>query len=234
MNKKMKRNVQIAACCIALFVCVAANAQVTIGSGERPVTGALLDLKSQSPNSLNITSEKGGLVLPRVELQDKTTLEPFIPKSSQEWTTNQSDTKRKHIGLLVYNLKEDNFFHPGIYVWYGESWVAMKATSEFFYLPSFNLEWKDGGSVELFDVYKENYKPAAVPPATYESSTGAIVDLPGYDADPTHFDYVVTYYDPTIITIKSISPTGKMEYDKTPGVVTLPEDTYINIVMIRK
>jgi hypothetical protein len=99
---------------------------VTIGSLDNPVKAALLDLKTKNPDADNVTvenSKSGGLVLPRVQLESKTTLEPFIPKDSEEWKRKQDETKRLHVGMMVYNLKSGGVFSPGIYVWNGSEWV---------------------------------------------------------------------------------------------------------------
>jgi hypothetical protein len=107
------------------------SAQVTIGMDAPPVKAALLDLKTQeaiTPSSANdntnVTSNKGGLLLPRVKLKDKHTLEPFIPVSDPDWT-NSSATKIKevHAGLTVYNLTSNVDFVPGMYTWDGQKWT---------------------------------------------------------------------------------------------------------------
>jgi hypothetical protein len=110
------------------------QSQVTIGSGEEPGKAALLDLKTKVPGTDNVTIEvgkPGGLVLPRVQLVSETTLEPFIDKNSSEWTVsaNQNNNKKWHTGMMVYNLKNDGGFTPGIYFWDGAKWVAAKNTA---------------------------------------------------------------------------------------------------------
>jgi hypothetical protein len=101
-------------------------AQVTIGSIENPNRAALLDLKSNAPLSNNATTglNGGGLQLPRVYLTDKETLEPFIPVSDTEWQSNPADLKKKHIGLEVYNLNDNNDFKAGVYYWGGSQWQS--------------------------------------------------------------------------------------------------------------
>jgi hypothetical protein len=103
------------------------KSQVTIGIPDEPVKGALLDLKAKAADSENVTAvdgKGGGLVLARVKLKDKNTLEPFIPLNSAEWSGgNLSATKKAHVGMMVYNLYTDSYFLPGIYVWDGNIWV---------------------------------------------------------------------------------------------------------------
>lgn len=114
---------------IALYSIIPIFAQVTIGSGKEPVKGALLQLKDKEPTSTsNVTSTTGGLALPRVELVDVTTLQPFIKTTDTEWqTANQAETKRKHTGLTVFNIKENTTFQKGIYVWDGNKWTLAGA-----------------------------------------------------------------------------------------------------------
>jgi hypothetical protein len=102
------------------------KSQVTIGSSIDPVKGALLDLKTQNPDNDNVTVEadkSGGLVLSRVKLVDKNTLQPFIDTSSPDWTDN---AKKLHTGMMVYNLATNNGFSQGIYVWNGTQWEPSK------------------------------------------------------------------------------------------------------------
>lgn len=98
------------------------NAQVTIGSDQRPNSGALLDLKQESDGS----SFKG-LGLPRVILKsygipkDETSLSSTIKDATGEWD------REEHIGLMVYNVSEydicDSYtMRPGPYVWDGDKW----------------------------------------------------------------------------------------------------------------
>ncbi|GHT10560.1 hypothetical protein FACS189432_04000 [Bacteroidia bacterium] len=213
--------------------CINAHAQVTIGSLEKPVKGAILDIKSQVSDINNVTSKSGGLVLSRVDLVNKNTLEPFIKTGSAEWT---ADTKLKHTGLLVYNLKEDNsFFHPGIYVWDGDSWGPV--TGSYIQLPAFNLPWvTTSQTFNLFDeVYKKNFAPAST--VNYISSAGAgVTDFPPYDDNPANFYYVVTDYDPAVYDIISIASDGVMTYSCIGSGKPAAEgnNLRINVVMIKK
>jgi hypothetical protein len=105
------------------------QAQVTIGSGEQPAKGALLDIKEQAAGADNVTATSGGLVLPRVKLENLTTMEPFIPANDPGWTNNaQTRIKELHPGLMVYNLAANATFKPGIYIWDGARWQSSEAT----------------------------------------------------------------------------------------------------------
>lgn len=89
------------------------NAQVTIGSLDKPIDGALLDLKESG------TTTKG-LSLPRVELKeiDKLIMGTTIIKNED----NGGDQYEKHTGLIVFNVSEESPFCPGLYVWNGAQW----------------------------------------------------------------------------------------------------------------
>lgn len=106
----------IQAMLIIAFFTSSLQAQVTIGSNVQPNAGALLDLKQNTDG----TSTKG-LALPRVELSDISRLQiGTAPELSGE-------EREKHIGLLVYNTKEDlpRCLSSGIYSWNGEQWIAL-------------------------------------------------------------------------------------------------------------
>ena len=99
---------------------VSVQGQVTIGSVETPEKAALLDLKTQSPDADNATTNKGGLLLPRVKLVNPLTLEPFIVNAT-------ADEKHSHTGLTVYNVTHDETagLESGHYYWNGLMWVKM-------------------------------------------------------------------------------------------------------------
>lgn len=108
-------------------------AQVTIGSGEPPAKAALLELKDKEPEDDNITSKSGGLLLPRVGLENKTTLMPFIA-DDQNFKNNTNKIKDKHTGLVVYNLTNsfEKDLCPGTYEWTGSYWERLSKPCVFF------------------------------------------------------------------------------------------------------
>lgn len=102
---------------VLIFFTNYSYAQVTIGSDEQPLRGALLDLK-QNPDG---TSNKG-LLMPRVSLAGITDL---------TIAENSTESKNQHIGAVVYNVNkiitdEAYLLCPGIYVWNGEAWQRLK------------------------------------------------------------------------------------------------------------
>ncbi|NDV70084.1 FISUMP domain-containing protein [Dysgonomonas sp. 25] len=127
----MKKILTQAIIILALLITVTSTlrAQVTIGSGEAPNAGALLDLKEAT----NGTSKKG-LGLPRVEL---TNLKPTTPAGLAQSIGNASGSYNlnEHIGMIVYNTKEVAFNNItckmegagpiGLYVWDGGQWQLL-------------------------------------------------------------------------------------------------------------
>jgi hypothetical protein len=102
---------------------LSAGAQVTIGVGEKPNKGALLDLKEYTDPD-KTTSNKG-LLLPRVNL---TNLKPAGPDGlplSIGNTDGESWNLEDHIGLVVYNVNKcigGDQIPLGSYVWSGTEW----------------------------------------------------------------------------------------------------------------
>lgn len=176
-------------------------AQVTIGLGEKPARAALLDLKTEEPNSNNATSDKGGLLLPRVELEELISLRPFIP--DEELSTEA----KKHVGLTVYNITPVPLqnIEKGIYVWDGIRWNASTVKSgTFFYLPSFDLDISSIGpkTKKLYDdVYAKQFQKAGN--NTFVSSDNTLNQVTTI-LSANKFDYIVTEYSDDVITVDSI------------------------------
>ncbi len=107
-------------------------AQVTVGIDKPAEKAALLQIKNVevgTPSSVtdlsNATVDEngGGLALPRVHLENKNTLQPFISTLSMDWgEAAVNKIKEKHAGLMVYNLTTTGDFKQGVYVWDGTQW----------------------------------------------------------------------------------------------------------------
>ncbi|WP_029902849.1 hypothetical protein [Prevotella sp. 10(H)] len=127
----MKFKIYIKPAFIILFILCSIHSfsQVTIGNDEAPVKGALLDIKNIVPTVGNTdpskieTSQTGGMVLPRVNLEALNTLSPFVT------TPNDPDVKKIHTGLVVYNVKVNSSASlvQGIYCWDGNKWNLLIA-----------------------------------------------------------------------------------------------------------
>ncbi len=100
--------------------------QVTIGSGEPPRRTSLLQLKDQEPDAKNVTSKTGGFLLPRVELRNQKTLEPFLSLTDPDY----SEQSKGSVGLLVYNVADITDLPPGVYYWDGEKWTNLANETE--------------------------------------------------------------------------------------------------------
>lgn len=236
---------------ICSLVLLSLSAQVTIGSDQAPVRAALLDLKDKNANAQNITSESGGLVLPRVKLTNRKTLDPFIISSSDtEWNNVDVNIVKKlkddHIGLMVYNLSvsssetnEDLIFEKGVYTWDGAQWNKTKEgnvrnAEKFFYMPSFDLPLSGDPNEALeFDLYKEYEKQfTKAGNASFISSNLLMTSVPKFGRDK--LEYVITAYDGTVIKEASIDPSGatKGTLRYKAGLPVAPSGSFINIVLV--
>jgi hypothetical protein len=215
-------------CCVSKI-----SSQVTIGSFIEPERGALLEVKNKKAvnppsvtDDLNVTvdADGGGIRLPRVYLEDRTTLEPFIPNDAN-WTSNTDKIKERHAGLMVYNIKvspsEPNLnrrFQQGVYIWNGSRWKEAPSGKEsFFRLPTFSLPLTLGANA-AFDLYEEVYKKQ------FSLVSGRL-----YARD--ELDFVVTYYDTEFLQIdgmRSGTDAGKMDYT----VLEMPDPTPVPFVLI--
>lgn len=112
------------------------DAQVTIGSGEIPSKGALLELKEYKPTDLtkeNSTADKG-MLYPRVNLTDNNNLFPMFEDDGNGGykigtiSYSKSDEDKKHIGLIVYNVNASSVFHQGLHIWDGKEWRKLDSS----------------------------------------------------------------------------------------------------------
>ena len=104
-----------------LLLSIHISAQVTIGSGDPPVAGALLHLTQGS-------STYKGLGLPRVRLNNLT---PVTGQLAQSINGTGTWDEADHTGLVIYNIIENYDacdvnapqIYVGVYVWDGTKWV---------------------------------------------------------------------------------------------------------------
>ncbi|NDV68754.1 FISUMP domain-containing protein [Dysgonomonas sp. 25] len=151
----MKRTLTQAIIIIALLTTISLQGQVTMGSGQPPAPGALLDLKMDGATTK-------GLALPRVKLSDRTKLKIG---TAAELTGAERD---KHTGLLVYNVSgapipKCALIPDGIYIWDGETWQGINIkTAE---LPTLTLSGAD--------IYFPSGRDARTLPSTPETFTAS-------------------------------------------------------------
>lgn len=121
---------------LGLFL-LSVKAQVTIGTGEEPIQGALLQLKSIDKVTNDTRNAYKGLALPRVTLSDKNQLYPMFltnpddPASGPNaaYQAGKTDIDKIHTGLIVYNLTEDDDKELclGLNQWDGEKWNCFES-----------------------------------------------------------------------------------------------------------
>ncbi|MDR1592706.1 MAG: LamG domain-containing protein [Prevotellaceae bacterium] len=111
----MKLKTFLFAAFVAAFLSGAnyAAAQVTMGGGDPPKAGTILDLNSTT---------KGGLLLSNVALTDLNTIPVGFPGINSSGDVND-DVKAKLTGAIVYNI--DPKFCLGVYVWNGNKWLKV-------------------------------------------------------------------------------------------------------------
>lgn len=203
-----------------------AYGQVTVGSLGDPGKASLLDLKTKEATDGGVTSERGGLLFPRVAIDDVNSLNVFDGLSDTDINTDEQ--KRIHIGLTVYNVADNADVDPGIYVWNGSQWRKSSFNNRvnFFYMPSFAINTSTTG-VQDFDLYNIYMQQFDSPKA---SSAGAPADIPFY-IDPEDLYYYVTDYDTDVFTVNSIDARGNMNVTINKAAV---DTTFMNIVFIIK
>lgn len=209
------------------------SAQVTIGAGTEPAKGALLDIRNKTTiGSDNVSADKG-LLLPRVELEAKNSLRPFVANPTD-------DDKKSHVGLMVFNLKEvegdilTRSLRKAVYVWDGTEWtlVGKKAAPNFFYMPSFNLPWGNVNDSKYINLYEEYVRQNKSSENThFTSGTQNLAEVPGIYG-PSDLYYIVLDYTPGIIEITYLDEDGLLGYKVLAS--TVPEDAYINIICVVK
>jgi uncharacterized protein (TIGR02145 family) len=117
LNIVMKTNyVFLAAVTAALFGVASVAAQVTIGGGDPPAAGAILDLNSAGGN-------KGGLVLTSVDIIDLYAIPVGFVGINDVVTANNTDVRKALIGATVFNTYHD--YGWGVRVWNGEKWQSV-------------------------------------------------------------------------------------------------------------
>ncbi|GAB6007726.1 hypothetical protein [Dysgonomonas reticulitermitis] len=233
------------------------QAQVTVGSGIAPNSACLLELKTNEikdpvsvTDATNITSTAGGLGLPRVQLVNLTTLEPFIPNDT-DWNSNKDKIKERHAGLTVYNIKvsdaaetdPNKVFQQGIYIWNGSSWKKEGddgRKERFFYLQPFKLPLNTGATSQtfnLYDEYKRQFSKNAGGPVFVSSNTSLEQILSGENKrlyNSNELDFAVTFFDEDILTVNSIDPGGMMAYTTKQSQPGPNPKVLINVVLVIK
>lgn len=114
-----------------IFSSLNTSSQITIGSNEQPVSGALLQIKNMDEKqSSGLENATKGLGMPRVLLTKKHQLLPMFSNQLGDYNNNKATYDAEHIGLLVYNPEAniDEIICKGLNVWDGEQWQCLNRT----------------------------------------------------------------------------------------------------------
>lgn len=222
--KVITRKIYQATLLFALTFCFVqmVEAQVTIGSLQKPNGNALLDLQETG------TTTKG-LLLPRVALQSTSS---FNPMSA-------------HVqGMAVYNTATVNDVTPGYYYNDGTQWVKLLGSNavtnedSFFYMPAVLLPTNTTDpayntstatfTVDLYANYVAQFSfSSPLPTGSNKVASDPTAKLPVHQSNELH--YFVTYYDDAVFDDVSISTIGKLSYKLKSGFV-YTDKTFMNIV----
>jgi hypothetical protein len=123
-SRQNKMNIKFVICFFSfLFIIGNVRGQVTIGSGNPPAKGALLDMKENESATGGMTSTKG-IIFPRVNLSSLTSLEPLLSSADATDATQ----KTTHRGVIVYNIAVSASANltEGLYCWDGTRWLKVQ------------------------------------------------------------------------------------------------------------
>jgi len=201
----MKKNLYLLFLAFIFELGVNVNAQVTIGSQEAPVEGAILELRS----------DKLGFLPPRVVLSELSNPEP-LPNHVE--------------GMVVYNTKNDpsKDLQTGLYYNDGSRWIRFStlpsSLDDWFYMPSIVFDVSETGKFTK-NLYDEYTKQFGNPKARSGKSPDFILPK------ASDLNYYILDYDSAVFNNVSVDETGKMAYE----IINAASDaTYINIVFVKK
>ena len=196
-TKKMKT--LLSAFMLAALLSAPSYAQVTIGSNNEPLDGALLDLKQQQTDGT--ANSEIGMMLPRVNLTNLTDITADI-------TGVTAAENRKYTGLTVYNVNKcfdtgAGKGGPGVYVWSGTQWQYIgtaKDVGSILGLLSSMYGTTDasgnlrvdipsgldarGTTIQPFDLTVNSDPLATLSPPTYDYSGGVVFTAPTWPTGP--------------------------------------------------
>lgn len=206
---------------IFLFLITASlHAQVTIGSANPPMAGAILDLTQGA-------STTKGLNLPRVKLSDINKL-----KIGDNEILDTDNQYAEHTGLVVYVVKSfgsSPINPPGIYVWSGSKWELLGEPT-YAKKPDITMTDADGNvynarwfTTDPYDSTVGAYWTTSNLYSTQKGSGGAFAD-PGYgvsaNEDKPRINVGYYYYGPTDGGYFEIAPGANL------GSYNIPANTY--------
>lgn len=195
---------------------------------------AQVGINTDTPKStLHIMPQTTGATTPEGIIAPNLTRAQVIGKDAQYGI----DQKGAYIYVTtldgILTTKTAKITTGGYYYFDGTIWQPMDYIPEFLYLPSFNLPMTAIGTGKTYDLYSNVYKKqfTKVGNATFISSNTSLSQISIlYTA--AQLDFVVTYYDNTVLKVNSISTSGVLNYDV---LNTNPDNNaFINIVLVVK
>lgn len=209
-------------CC---FLIQESYAQVTIGTMEPPVAGALLQIKNIDNSGANPNANKG-MSMPRVNLTDMGKLSPMYSYADVPNTPVQSDLDA-HKGLAVYNTNQclaRKGEESGMYVWMGDTWAALgetplAGTVDIFRDPRDGEEYKIGdfgtaGVWMLQNMRAKSYSQSpGNPPVLRNSANVALRSYlyPSATANSNGLDSTLYYQDKSIGLLYNYAAATNLE-----------------------
>ena len=179
------KKIILSAIIFAMLITPALKAQVTVGTQEAPVPGALLQLKTivdaTSKGDVNATK---GLNFPRVALVKQKQLQPMY--SAADAANLSTAVKLAHKGLVVYNLTDNpgENLSVGLNYWDGEQWNSLeqKATQAVFTITDCTACTANGDYFNTNPLNSNNYMtvPVNVTKPGYYTITAVPTPTNGY------------------------------------------------------
>ncbi|HCO67212.1 MAG TPA: hypothetical protein DIT04_05575 [Dysgonomonas sp.] len=208
-------------------------AQVTIGSDLEPAKAALLEIKTKDGGDQgDVSSTGGGILFPRVEIEDLSRLNVFSGIADSE--INSEEQQKRHKGLTVYNVgsnKQDGSINveAGIYTWDGGKWQKAGIQKEvgFFYMPSIEIDLSTpppAQGIDLYEKYEQQF--------THPKAASTTDPIPVFGRSDLH--YYITDYDEDIFDTVNVSADGKMTYTLQASLPAEVCCSFINIVFVVK
>lgn len=219
MHTPFRKEIIVAFFLIAFLILSKSSltAQVTIGSGERPNSGALLDLKESDNMGAN---SMRGLMLPRVLLDNPKSISPIL---DEEFASTED--KALHSGLIVFNLR-DNYSSElcrGVYIWSTDNWKRLSPDCCFqireVVITNPSLSFNDGETV-TFEAMVRNPLNLQDPNLEYEWYLDG-VKVKGRSSEHTLSLQMTMGHDSSLISVKAFNLcSGETSQNRTISVVS--------------
>lgn len=162
------------------------------------IVSAQQGIGTDEPNksaALEIKSEKRGLLIPRVELQDLTDYSPIVGDEVNS--------------LLVFNTTDDENLSPGFYYWEEGSWKRLLVDGDI------------SGDVEAFDLTSNN-ETIIITNGEGATLTGVQIDI---NPSLTNGQYLKTENDEVVWADINVEEVEEADLELEDGVLMFLDDT---------